>query len=289
VEFTVKASRGKITMAAGIRFILEARHPVGWKVSFPNIEESVGGLLVKDQQYAPPRLDDSGIMVITREYRLEPLSPGLHLIPPLELMVSEGRGEYVSTLRSDVIPILVTSLLLEGPAEPRLLDMTIFPDHAGPRMLLLIRAGAVSAVGAGVILLKRKPFRPAPREMQPLWKNAQEELDSLLAERLIERGEHRLFYDRLFSFLRSYVNDRFLVRTWEKTTEELVNAIMEDRRLGEHRATLADLFSQCDLGRFSQNPPPPAGVSESVTRLRAFLRDTGSIDDNSNSLNRGGL
>jgi hypothetical protein len=278
VEFTVKASRGRITVAAGVDFVLEARYPAGWKVTFPEIGESVGGLLIREQEFDPPRLESDGVMVSSRAYRLEPLSPGLYLIPPLELMVSEGHGAYVSTLRTDVVPILVTSLLPEGPTQPRLLDMAIFPDTDSRWLLLSIAAGFAAGAGAGFFLLRRRFSRTTVTETQPLWKTAHAELDSLLSEGLVERGEYRLFYDRLFHFLRTYVSSRFLVRTSEKTTEELLQSAVENRSLLEHRDTLNDLLVQCDLGRFSPHPPPPEKVSENVTRLRAFLRDTGGME-----------
>jgi hypothetical protein len=277
VELTVKASRGRIAVAAGVRFILQARYPVEWKVTFPELGESVGGLLIREQELKSPRLESDGIMVSSREYRLEPLSPGLYLIPPLELMVSEGHGAYVSTLRTDVVPILVTSLLPEGPAQPRLLDMTIFPDPHSRWPVLLV-AGVCAAAGAGFFLLRMRSSRTTVVEAQPLWTAAHAELDSLLSEGLIERGEHRLFYDRLFHFLRTYVGSRFLIRTSEKTTEELLQSVVENQSLREHRDTLSDLLVQCDLGRFSPHPPPPEKVSENVSRLRAFLRATGGIE-----------
>jgi hypothetical protein len=278
VEFTVKASRGKITMAAGVNFVLEARYPVGWQVSFPDIETNIGGLLVREQREAPPRLDSSGNMVTVREYRLEPLSPGLYFIPPMELMVSEARGEYVSGLWSDVVPIMVTSLLPEGPSEPRLLDMIFFPEPVNPWTLLLIVLGALAAAGGGVFLLRGRPAHPTGEEKRPFWETAQAGLDALLAEGLIERGEYRLFYDRLLAFFKSYVNSRFMMRISEKTTEELLQIVTENQRLREHRDTLAALLKQCDLGRFSPHPPSPEEMSENVGRLRAFLRATGRAD-----------
>jgi hypothetical protein len=274
VEFTLRASRGKITMATGVFLILEARYPVGWEVSFPEIRGNYGGLMVRETDETAPWLDESGSMVASRSYWLEPLSPGLYLLPPVELMVSESGGEFVSTLSSDLVPIVVTSLLPEGPAEPRLQDMTTLPDTLNWLRFVLIGSGALAVMAAGLVLLMKKPSHRDDVHTQPFWKRAQAELDSLLAERLVERGEHRLFFNRLYAFLKSYMYSRFSVPGSEKTTVEYVQTFSDHHELRQYQARLASLLYRCDMGRFAQHPPPPEEVSESVYQLQAFLKDT---------------
>ncbi len=276
VEFTVKASRGKISMAGSVNFILEARFPVGWKVSFPEMKEIVGGLLVRDVRDTSPGLDHSGNMVMAREYLLEPLSPGLHIIPPVELLVAETYGEYAFTLTSDVVPIFVTSLLAEGPSEPQLLDMTILADPVSRLRLFAVLSAALSACAVGLFFLRRRQTHPDVTGEQAYIDAALGELDSLLSEGLIERGEYRLFYSRLCAFLRNYIASRFTIRANEMTTEELLSCIVEQERFGEYRDMLLDFLKACDLAKFSRNAPTSQMVRKNADRLRELIQATGT-------------
>jgi hypothetical protein len=277
VEFTVKASRGKISMAGSVEFILEARFPVGWKVSFPEIDESVGGLLVRDVRDTPAELDPRGNMVMTREYLLEPLSPGLYIVPPVELVVGETYGEYAFTLTSDVIPIIVTSLLPEGPAEPQLLDMTILADPVSRLTLFAGIIAALAVCAVGLIFLRKRPTRADGAGERTYSELALGELDSLLSEGLIERGAYRQYYSRLCAFLRDYIARRFMVQANEQTTEELLSSIVEQERFGEYRDMLVDFLKACDLAKFSQSAPTLQIVRRSTEQLREFIKTTGTI------------
>jgi hypothetical protein len=277
VEFTVKASRGKISMAGSVEFILEASFPVGWKVSFPEMYQSVGGLLVRDMKDTPAELDHRGNMFMTKEYLLEPLSPGLYIIPPVELVVGETHGEYAFTLTSDVIPIIVTSLLPEGPAEPQLMDMTILANPVNRLTLFVGLSVALAGCAVGLFFLLKRPVRADRIGEQAHTEVALGELDTLLSEGLIERGEYRLFYSRLCALLRNYIARRFLVRANEQTTEELLSIIMKQEKFSEYQEMLADFLYACDLAKFSQNAPLSQMVRKNTEGLREFIKTTSTI------------
>jgi hypothetical protein len=277
VELTVKASRGKISMAGSVELILEASFPVGWKVSFPERDDSAGGLLIRDMRDSPAELDHRGNMFMTREYLLEPLSPGLYIIPPIELLVAETFGEYAFTLTSDVIPIVVTSLLSEGPAKPQLMDMTILADPTGRLALIAGLSAALAACAVGLILLRKRPSRPEGTEEQASTQAALGKLDSLISEGPIEKGNYRLFYGRLCAFLRNYIATRFMVRANEKTTEELLSSIAKQEKFDGYRDMLADFLNACDRVKFARNAPTPQMVQRYTDQLREFIKSTGTI------------
>jgi hypothetical protein len=281
VEFTVRASRGKVSMAGSVRFILEASYPVGWRITFPAVGETMGGLLVRERIEGTPALDRWGNMVSSREYVLEPLSPGLFIIPPVEILVSEDRGEYAYGIESDVVPIVVTSLIQEGSSEPPLLDMTIIadPDPAPVHRWILISGMTATLIAAtvGFFLLRRKSSSGKTEQAVTNLQIARKELDSLLLEGLVERGEYRAFYIRLCSFLRKYIGTQFGIPTFEKTTEELLLTIDGERSLWRYRNLLSEILLQCDLVKYSRYEPASQILQKRMDRIRDFVEATASI------------
>ena len=277
VELTVRVSKARITTAEDLVLLLETRAAEQWNVAFPEVPDTLGKFTVARRGQETRRLDRSRNLISTRRYTLEPFLPGDYAIPPLEVRFGEGGGSYPFSLSSEEIPIVVTTVL------PPQLGRQDIEDIADPRSLpskrpLWYGAGALVLAAAGTAggLLLRRHLRSAGRAARPRDPGlvAREELDALLADRLVEQGRVREFYVALSGLARSYVEGRFGIRAPELTTEEFLQQAERSEALAEHREALREFLAHCDLVKFARYRPAEAEVEATILACRSFLTQT---------------
>jgi hypothetical protein len=275
VEFTINLSRTDVDLSDSVTLLLEARHPADWSVTFPEIGNVLSGLLVRERREHPPRLDRAGSMVATREYVLEPMGPGLYVLPPMELLISEGEGEFGLSLRSDPVPIMVGSMLPEGQGEPNLLDMIILARPsakwiraAAPSVLLLFGAAAF-------LLVRHRRKRGAPSESTSPAVRAQDELKALLSDGLIDGGAHRELYDRMNRILRRFLGGYVERSTTGLTSDEILSALDTGEGSFGSMDAVRDIFAQCDRVKFRGHTPSRQETDRDLDRMRHLLENEG--------------
>ena len=108
---------------------------------------------------------------------------------------------------------------------------------------------------------------------------ALQELERLLAEDLLSRGEVKLFHLKISDILRHYIENRFGFKAAERTTEEFLTELSVakshgDSLLGSHKTLLADFLSHCDLVKFAKHEPTMAESEKTVSLCRKFIEET---------------
>jgi hypothetical protein len=106
-----------------------------------------------------------------------------------------------------------------------------------------------------------------------------QELDKLLAEDLLARGEVKLFHLRISDILRSYIENRFGLKAPERTTEEFLTELtldlqMQKALLGDHKRLLGEFLNQCDLVKFAKHEPTIGESEKTVIICREFVETT---------------
>lgn len=116
---------------------------------------------------------------------------------------------------------------------------------------------------------ERKAIPPTPYE------TASNALQALLAENLPQRGEVKLFHQRLSNILRQYLEERFGVSAPRLTTEEFL-ALLADtpEMVKEHRQLLREFLCACDMVKFAASTPMPDDMQKLASSCRIFLEQT---------------
>ncbi len=96
------------------------------------------------------------------------------------------------------------------------------------------------------------PDRPLPL---PAWLEAICRLEALWKSGCLERGEGRLFLDRLAGLTRIYLADRFGIGAKEMTAQEIVTACRDCAWDVEPVGSLATLMDACDRWRYQPMEP----------------------------------
>ena len=289
-SFTLDQSINKkeITIAEQLELVLETAVPENMAVEFPTYSASLGDFTLKDTRALPARMTGSGddLRVLHRiAYILEPYLSGTYTIPAMTVTYSDKEnGAAVSKLVTREIQVPVRSLLPPDTDQVAIKD--IKPPYSLPlnKVQLFLLAGLALVLAVLVLFAfyfwtkkhgkKISPeIKPGPAEI------ARQELERLLAENLLAKGEIKLFHLRISDILRRYIENRFGVRAPEQTTEEFLIKLSQagsadNILLGSHEALLADFLSQCDLVKFAKHEPSIIECEKTMKICREFIEKT---------------
>lgn len=273
LEVKLRLSNTEITASDRIVLQLEATAPEGQPVIFPEFKENkLGEFQIAASRRSTPRLVDQGRVQLTQTYELEPFLPGDYAIPAIEIK------HAADALSTEEIAVKVSSVLPADVPDPDIKEIAPPLDLGGtpPWVYALVAVGVLALAAAAYYFWRRRRREvEAAIPVIPPHELAFEDLDKLLAEDLIAKGQIKLFYLRLSNILRRYIEGRFGLHAPERTTEEF----LEDLRAGtdfssEQKSLLRRFLLHCDLVKFAKHQPTRDEVDLAVGSCRTFIDET---------------
>jgi hypothetical protein len=263
---------------------LEVRAEAGVEVMMPEFGEALGRFEIVD--FAPSQEQDaSGGSIARQKYRLQAAHSGSQTVPPLRIeFVDRREGRTPAPAGEDAYEILTERIVLEISsilAEDAPLELRPKHPDLGPRRTSS-RQPWVWAGVAFLVLALIAPFAwrtfVAARERQrrqSAYEVARSELDELLEAGRPTAETMDRFYVRLSLIVRTYLEDRFALRSPELTTQEFLNEMGRSPDLARsHQELLQKLLEQADLVKFAGHRPSADVVSESIAAAERFLGET---------------
>jgi hypothetical protein len=290
-QLTLDRRTGKkeITIAEQFTVVLETSVPENMAVEFPAYSASLGDFTLIDVKNHPARMTGTGdnIRVIhAATYFLEPYLPGTYTIPKMTVtFIDRNNDAEFTQLVTEEIQIAVKSLLDKDTGSADIKDIKgplSLPENTALQILLVGSGLLLVMLGIAGFLYWRQKIagNKKPPEIQlPPDEIALQELERLLAENLLTRGEVKLFHLKISDILRHYIENRFGIRAAERTTEEFLTelSVTKSQRnslLGSHKTLLADFLSHCDLVKFAKHEPTIAESEKTVSICREFITKT---------------
>jgi hypothetical protein len=266
----------RITVADRVEMTLEATAEEGREIRFPEAADKLGEFTVAGVRTEPPQLVEGDRVRLRRTYELEPFLAGDYEIPALAV----GFGPGVE-LRTEPVKVRVDSVLPESPGRPELKE--IVPPVGLPGFPAWGYGGVALALAAAAGWLLWRRWKRARRraERPPLpHEIALRALRELMEQDLIGRGEAKLFYLRLSSILRHYIEDRFALRAPERTTEEFLRECGgTDLLSGRQVELLREFLLHCDLVKFAGYQPSRAEIDATINACAQFIAETRPQDE----------
>ena len=276
VTLTVSTDRSRVRVSEPLRLIVEVRAPADVEVELPEVPEVLEDFVVRDRGELEVIEGEEG-RVWRQTFVIDSNLSGRRQIPGLSVTV----GEDDVVIATAPLSVEVISAV-EGEGE---LDPTQFADIQGPVAVPKPRSWLAVYVGVGMVLalallvwllLRRRSASGAAAAPPPpphVW--ALEQLDDLLAEKLIERGMVHEFYYRLSGIVRTYIELRFGLMAPERTTEEFLIEARHSGALGwGHKDLLGEFLGACDLVKFARHEPRGAEMDASMQTARRFISET---------------
>lgn len=175
------------------------------------------------------------------------------------------------------------SVLPEDAEDIRDIKKTAAIERDNTALYILIGA-AVLLLAAVVMLIfwlrRRKRRREAPPagEHLPPHLRAFVDLDALCRENLLEAGEFKAFYVRFADIFLTYLSGRFGVRTFERTTTEILEDLPGRCPGASIPGRVREILDECDLVKFAKYIPTLPYAESIVERARVFIRETAEED-----------
>lgn len=285
--------KDSVTIAESIILTIEAEVEEGFEAELPKFGEKLGEFGIRDYRDEPPHLTSEQKIVSKKTYTLDPFLSGDYTIAPLLVKFRKkpdaapgtgsrpgDSGSWDGEIATEEIAIKVRSLLPEDRGEPTLNPIRGPVDlPARPIPLLYLLAGLAAAgalAGAAFFLLKRrKNTNPSSATAIPAHEVAFQQLQAIIDERLIERGEIKLFFGKISDVLRGYIENRFGIQAPRRTTEEFLRDISRNAPFdADRKRLLMEFLQDCDLVKFAEYTPACEEIERACGSCRAFIEAT---------------
>lgn len=281
-DTTLKSYADKVEVEIGdpIHYTIEVAHPSNRSIQFPQIPETWGDFDILSSVQKTGAAQEDGLRVDSLQLVLAAYKVGDLQIPAVDMDSASSDGA-THRLHAPPFSVRVRSLLPQEPAEniaPKDVKPVIdLPEpSSGSLATALIAIGAILFV-LGFLYLKRKRYHRPEALLPPAAEDLSPESAALQAiERLLQSRpfakEPKLFYVELVVILKIYLEQRYHLKTLERTTRE----ILHDLRTRQQDVRLIDLahrvFNACDIAKFSTYVPNEKEAQQLVEQAISIVK-----------------
>lgn len=282
----VRLSGENIKLSDLLEMELVATTDPGYTIQFPAVAETLKQFSIHNWKEQRETFTESGKIVKTYYYQLDPLELGMCEIPALTFTFerkepSEGESDQ-GTLETEPLWVDVSTSLPADPNAIAIADIENVVEMKADYTWLWITLGVVCLLAAGIVVsITVRPKKAV--QIRRVYKSAHEiafeVLREIAGEKLVEQGRIKEFYEKLSGCLRQYIENRFQLRAPEQTTEEFLEQLKASDALKlEHKQELRKFMEHCDLVKFARYQPSDDQINESLTMAEGFVEKTKSTE-----------
>lgn len=113
--------------------------------------------------------------------------------------------------------------------------------------------------------------------VQPLtpWEKAAQSLQALEQEGLPARGMVNLYYTRLSTIARHYIEERFAIPAAEMTTEEFLHKLKQENVFSaKQKELLQEFLNGSDMAKFARHVPSATQMELSLVQIKQLIVET---------------
>jgi len=272
--------KDKILIGDVVTYSVQVAHDENIELQMPALAANLGAFEIRDYKVLDPVKRDKEIVEQTN-YSISTFDTGEFEIPGLAVQFRATGDSTWQTIKSEPILITVASLDPDSSGDIRDIKMPVTPPRD---YRAIIKWSVVGLLGLALIAfiiyyIKRRrqgksllPRRARPQ--RPAHEIALEALDALVGSDLLSRGEVKEYYTRLSDIVRQYIENRYFIMALEMTTTQLLRAMQEASLAEMNVATIADLFSTCDLVKFAAFIPDATTHEKKTQSAYDFVNET---------------
>ncbi|MEQ8222188.1 MAG: BatD family protein [Candidatus Eremiobacterota bacterium] len=282
VDITVKVDRPEITAGDVIEYALTVKSDKNIKPAFPEKGLNVAPFELLD--YSKSESEEEGKIIRNYVYKISIYETGdFELSPVVFKYIINGKEESKSTEKA--IKIKVKSVLpadandikpIKAPQEFK----TPVPYRFIYMVLLIILLVILVSVISYFLYKKYFPKKVHKEEAIPLLppeEEAHKSIDELVKLNLLQEGKIKDFYITLSDIVRRYLERRFTIMTFEKTTDEIIYQMRQKDITCVNN--LKTLLYDFDLVKFAKLIPSNAECNGHVLKSRNFIDESTLKED----------
>jgi len=276
VSVVFTAGESELTVGDPVKLTLEVKHPAGYQVIIPKLEQTWGDFEVRSQSQPETIPNDDGTETTRETIEVTLFAPGSFQTPGLPITIGDTAGKTTEQMTPPV-SLTVISVLTEEDTELRDIKPQAPLDlpPVWPWVLAgLLVAALLTGVGWLVYrrLLAKGQLAPAlVVNNRPPYQAAYDELTRIEGLRLMEQERPKEHYTLVTDCLRRYLERQLSVRAFDRTTWELKLAVRDSDIAPEHVRRFLDLFMESDLVKFARFFPETGVARQFIIKARTMV------------------
>ena len=287
-NFSLVASKNKLLIGEPVQVSLLFQYSADIdqsKIGFPVISDStVLGEAVEIWDIRPPqqRSSEDNIgdvqMYFEQDFTITSFDSGMVEIGPISALVGDDsiQSNVVSIL---FLPVAIDTTLdfkdIKALVEDPLTRWERFKMWFGSNWPWV--TAIIVAILATIIIIrirKRKPEKVVYVPQIPLPITLLEQLESIEQEELWQNNKNKLYYSKLTDIIWQYIEYRYGVATFEKTSNEILSKLKLKAISKDHHILISKLFSLADMVKFAKTLPSPQENEEAIIIVRKTIQET---------------
>lgn len=255
------------------------------------------------------------VMTIHQKYVITSFDSTLYHIPYIPVI------DGTDTIRSNSFGLKVTSPILPEQVLSHLAEMKeqktdsidfeklqltdissnlkppfVWQDYLQYLWIGLLILLVLALIGVGLYLALRKKNKGyffKPQVILPPHTIALKALDKIKDEKIWQRGLEKQYYTEVTDVIREYIEKRFLLNAFEKTSDEILDAMKYQTEADSTIDNLTQVLKLADLVKFAKYKPLPNENDLSLVNAYLFVNQTKiepkvEVDENGNPINQEG-
>ena len=227
---------------------------------------------------------DNNRLLLQQTYRITSFDSGLHYIPPIRFELANA--QLTHPIETEAMALMVVNPFEEVDPQKGITEIKSplnTPFHLSelyrywPYLVGLIVLGLIVAFivfkyfnREVIIPLLKKEKPKTPPHMAAL-----NRLDHIREEKLWQRDLVKRYYSDVTDTLRHYIEERFMIRAMEQTTDEIMDAFQSiDLREVKSIDNLKQILQTADLVKFAKYEPLPDENDLSMINAYFFVNQT---------------
>lgn len=260
---------------------LIVHQPLKEKVNFPKLTDSIVSKvqIVSSKLDTIPDKDDPKRETVMLSYVITSFDQGTYTIPAYEV------GTAAGVLKTNELILMVQTVKVDTTKaiydikQPLAVSYT-FWDWLRDNWVLVAICVAVVLIIIGVIWYLKKRPKVEKKEPEPVAPDipphtlALNKLQQLRDKKLWQQEAIKEYHSELSDILREYLEKRYVVKTHEKTTDEIFAALKYMDIANEYRVKLSQVLILADLVKFAKERPLPVDNELSMENAMGFVLKT---------------
>ncbi len=276
ITVETRVDKSLVSIGDKVRYTITISADKDIEIELPVFEQNLGDFAVKD--FAKSERAFFNKKTITQWYLLDTYTAGKYTLPKAVIKYKKDKAQVWSLIDGNQQEVEVKSMLDKSDARLQVRDIKP-PVNLPVEWLKFIILGVVAIVISGGVLayryLRKKRIIQASSFKRPAHEIACEQLEALRAKDYISRGQVKEYYSEISMIIRYYLENRFILRAPEMTTEEFLFYVRDDSTLTvEHKALLREFLLCCDLVKFAKYAPSKEEIGSVFDSAKNFISQT---------------
>ena len=287
-NFSLVASKNKLLIGEPVQVSLLFQYSADIdqsKIGFPVISDStVLGETVEIWDIRPPqqRSSEDNIgdvqMYFEQDFTITSFDSGMVEIGPISALVGDD------SIQSNVVSILFLPVAIDTTLDFKDIKALVEdPLTRWERLKMWFGSNwqwvtaIIAAILATIIIIrirKRKPEKVDDVPQIPLPVKLLEQLELIEKEELWQKNKNKLYYSKLTDIIWRYIEYRYGVATFEKTSNEILSKLKLKAISGDHQILISKLFRLADMVKFAKTLPSAQENEEAIIIVRNTIQET---------------